>query len=210
VHQVQLPSRTSARPRNVLKEVLEVYRLRSRLGLGFRLGGRRRAVLEIASIRLLLLDKRCAVRTCKLASRNITYPTDVAFAATVLSLTLLVAARRYQVDGVAELGMCRVVTVCVVGDDNAHASRSQCAESALRAPRAGWRMGLRFPNAEGLELLREDNARTLLSSDLLLAEDGCALRSGDLATERVEAEQSALFQITVDTLHGELTHRGSA
>jgi hypothetical protein len=34
----------------VLKEVLEVYRLRSRLGLGFRLGGRRRAALDIASI----------------------------------------------------------------------------------------------------------------------------------------------------------------
>jgi hypothetical protein len=65
-------------------------------------------------------------------------------------------------------------------------------------------------NAEDLELLLEDNARTLLSGDLLLADDGCALRSGDLATERVEAEQSALFQITVDTLHGELAHRGSA
>jgi hypothetical protein len=88
---------------------------------------------------------------------------------------------------------CRVVTVCVVGDDNAHASRSQ-------------RAGLRFPNTEDLELLLEDNARTLLSGDFLLADDACALRSGDLATERVEAEQSALFQITVDTLQGELAH----
>jgi hypothetical protein len=58
-----------------------------------------------------------------------TCPTDVAFAATLLSLTLLVPACRYQVDGGTELGMCRVVTVCVVGDDNARTSRSQRALS---------------------------------------------------------------------------------
>jgi hypothetical protein len=53
----------------------------------------------------------------------------------------------------------------------------------LRAPRAE----LRCPNAQDPELLLEDNARTLLSGDPLLADDVCALRSGDLATERVEA-----------------------
>jgi hypothetical protein len=57
------------------------------------------------------------------------------------------------------------------------------------------RAGLRFPNAEGLELLLEDNARTLLSGNLLLVDDAHALRSGDLATEPIEAEQSVLFQI---------------
>jgi hypothetical protein len=38
----------------------------------------------------------------------------------------------------------------------------------------------------------------------------CALHSGDLATERVEAGQSALLQITVDRPHGKLAHSGSA
>ncbi|KAJ7752260.1 hypothetical protein B0H14DRAFT_3512960 [Mycena olivaceomarginata] len=61
------------------------------------------------------------------------------------------------------------------------------------------RAELRFPNAQDLELLLEDNARALLSGDPLLADDVCALRSGDLATERVEAGQSALLQITENT-----------
>jgi hypothetical protein len=50
---------------------------------------------------------------------------------------------------------------------------------------------MRFLDAEDLELLLQNNGRMVLSSDLLLADDARALLGGDLATERIEVEQSA-------------------
>jgi hypothetical protein len=50
-----------------------------------------------------------------------------------------------------------------------------------------------FPNTEGQELLLEDNAGTLLSGDLLFADDAYTLRN-DLATERVEADRVHCFR----------------